>query len=219
MPCQATVASEIQVRVTWTFADGCLPITITNIYKIPPSELNCAATNGDVVCNETTGLFTLNGNVHGDVALDIIEWREVGDTTWLIWDGITPILDCPFEYRRVIFFCGDECPTYCGTIRTCACTPCIATVAITVSTQNPDDSYDLTATITNCTTPMYTWYINTGSGFVSLGLTTATINATISGTYKVVVMCSGGCEVADEQILDVSCSAPAGSPNNIEVCN
>lgn len=219
VPCQATVASEIQVMVTWTFADGCVPITITNTYAIPPTELNCAATNADALCDENTGLFTLNGNVHGDVALDIIEWREVGDTTWLIWDGVTPILDCPFEYRRVIFFCGDECPTYCGTVRTCSCTPCVATVAITVSAQNPDDSYDLTASLTNCTTPMYSWYINTGSGFVSLGLMTATINATISGTYKVVVMCSSGCEVEDEQILDVSCSAPAGSPNNIEICN
>jgi hypothetical protein len=218
VPCQATTALLITVRVTWGFADGCPDITIENQYPIPPTDINCSATDADAICDVNTGMITRTGEVIGAVALDIIEWRLLGDDLWRVWNEIDGILDCPFEYRRVIFFCSGDCPTYCGNIHICDCVPCTATLNITGVGQL-DGSYILTANTTNCTGVEYAWSIDTGSGFVPLGIFTQSINATISGTYKVDTTCDGICQLSDTITIEVTCALPLGNATNIEICN
>lgn len=218
VPCQFTSALLITVRVTWAFADGCPDITIDNQFTIPPTEVECSATDADAICDANTGMITRTGEVVGAVALDIIEWRVLGDDLWRVWNEVDGILDCPFEYRRVIFFCSNECPTYCGDIHICDCIPCAATVDITGVGQL-DGSYILTANTTNCTGVEYVWSIDTGSGFTPLGLTTQSISATISGTYKVDTTCDGICQQSDTITIEVTCALPTGNATNIEVCN
>lgn len=217
--CEPISASAILWRATFTYDDGCPAISLDGSFVLPPDPPDCSQTNADVMCTDLA-MFIRSGIVSGKVALDIIEYRAVGSNDpWQIWNEINPVTPCPFEYRRVIFFCDDQCPTYCGPVHVCECDPCaLLTVDVTGEEQN-DLSWDLTATTTNCPGVTYDWYYDDGTGFVSMGLTTQTINVTDSGDYKCIVTCSNACTDEDILAVVVDCNVPLGTPINAAACN
>lgn len=217
--CEPISASAILWRATFTYDDGCPAISLDGSFVLPPDPPDCSQTNADVMCTDLA-MFIRSGIVSGRVALDIIEYRAVGSNDpWQIWNEIDPVTPCPFEYRRVIFFCDDQCPTYCGPVHVCECDPCaLLTVDVTGEEQN-DLSWDLTATTTNCPGVTYDWYYDDGTGFVSLGLTTQVINVSDSGDYKCIVTCSNACTDEDILAVVVDCNVPLGTPINAAACN
>lgn len=217
--CEPIAADSILWRATFTYDDGCPAILLEGSFVLPPDPPDCSQTNADVMCTDLA-MFIRSGIVSGKVALDIIEYRAVGSSDpWQIWNEIDPVTPCPFDYRRVIFFCDDQCPTYCGPVHVCECDPCaLLTVDVTGEEQN-DLSWDLTATTTNCPGVTYDWYYDDGTGFVSLGLTTQTINVSDSGDYKCIVTCSNACTDEDILAVVVDCNVPLGTPINAAACN
>lgn len=212
--CVVTDVPLVMIRATVNYSDGCPDSVLDAELVIPPNPPECNQTTADVMCTES-GSFTRMGVIAGDVALDIIEYRHPPETVWHIWDEETAVQPCPFEYRRVIFFCNDECPTYCGTVHTCDCINCLVGVTL-ADTDNGDGTHTLTATITDCTTPVISWYLN---DVLITGETGTTITVNTSGTYKVHVDCGDMCY--DEATIDVivECNLPEGDPVNISVCN
>lgn len=217
--CESIAANTILWRATFTYDDGCPAIMLEGSFVLPPDVPDCSQTTADVMCTDLA-MFIRSGIVAGRIALDIIEYRAVGSSDpWQIWNEIDPVTPCPFEYRRVIFFCDDQCPTYCGPVHVCECDPCaLLTVDVTGEEQN-DLSWDLTATTTNCPGVTYDWYFDDGTGYVSLGLTTQVINVTDSGDYKCIVTCSNACTDFDVLSVVVDCNLPQGTPINAASCN
>jgi len=209
----------IKYRGTFTYSDGCPPIIVTGEFTLPIENPDCDQNTADVMCDDL-GMFIRNGLVVGDVALDIIEYRSVGSNdNWQVWDEVNPVQPCPFEYRRVIFFCNNICQTYCGAIHVCNCNPCAMTSVTIQDVEQPNLTHNLTANTVNCGTPVYSWFYDDGSGYINLNLSTQTINVNLSGNYKVEVSCAGECDVMDDIDIVISCNLPLGTPLNATSCN
>lgn len=110
----------IKIRATVTYPDGCPDDELEIDIDVPPGEVNCDDIDADVECTQD-GMFVRIGNVVGPEALDIIQYRHPPDLHWRVFDEVNSIHPCPFEYRRVIFYCNDVCPVYCGPIHLCEC--------------------------------------------------------------------------------------------------
>ena len=217
--CEPISAGAILWRATFTYSDGCPPIELTGSFVLPPNPPDCSQTTADVMCDEN-GLFIRSGIVSGVIGIDFIQYRAVGSNDpWQIWNELDPVSPCPFEYRRVILFCDDQCPMYCGPIHVCNCDPCAMLTVDVTGEEQIDLSWDLTATTMNCPGVTYDWYYDDGTGYVSLGLTTQTINVTDSGDYKCIVTCSNECTAFDEITIVVDCNLPQGTPTNVTSCN
>lgn len=233
--CIPTLVNHIMVRLTVNYADNCPPIDITAELIIPPVVPDCGQTNADAECDEA-GFVIKTGAVAGPVALDIIEWRFPGTDEWFIWDNVTP-LPCPFEFRRVIFFCNNECPTYCGPIHLCECVaPCnvvVTNILIDPPTIENDMTLSTTAIYEGCFDDPVTfqWFIkdigdgdidytDSGLGSVNPALWGPDFPGDTSGNlaFKVIVSC-GGCSDELTTEFAVECETPPGSPNNITICN
>lgn len=115
-------SSIIMVRAEVHYTDSCSESEIETTFEVP-IILPCTATDADVFVDEYQNLV-LTGHVYGDDALDIVRYRYLNPSTmepetdyWYTWDGLNKILPQPFEYQRVIIFCGGQCPTYCTDIK------------------------------------------------------------------------------------------------------
>lgn len=211
--CTPMSANLVKWRATFNYMEGCPPILLEGEFTLPPDEPDCSQITADAEC-DSVGNITRIGLTIGNVALDIIEYRPIGGTDWKVWDNMTPI-PCPFEFRRVLFFCNDQCPIYCSPVHTCNCTSCSGTSVTISETILPNFSHDLTANTISCPSPIYEWF----KDGISLGLSTQTINVIMSGTYEVVVNCSNGCEVSDDIVVVYNCGLPLGDPIHSTTCN
>jgi hypothetical protein len=207
--------TDILFQATFYYSDGCPPIEITQNFSIPVVPPICNGTTADATC-DTLGNITLTGVVVGEVAMDLLVYRLPGATIWQLWDGVSVINPCPFEYRRLIFFC-DDCPTYCGDIHTCECSSCLASVMLDFGTVLGNDG--IISTVENCDGAVYSWEIDTGGGFVALPDTTPDIIITDYGVYRVTIDCDDDCtDSATIEVIEPPCEVPLGTPIQIETC-
>lgn len=117
---------EVCAEATVVYLDGCPSDDIDEIcITIPLSPPDCDQNTPDVACEEIIpgqGVFTFirSGVVQDPVLIDQIQYRNIGEDLWKTWDEHT-VLECPFEYRRVVIWCQDICPPFCSMIHTCNC--------------------------------------------------------------------------------------------------
>lgn len=226
--CEPVSAGTILIRAIIEYIDGCPNSEIETEIIIPPDPPECEGTTADVECTNN-GMLIRTGVVAGEIALDIIEYRYPPDTTWRIWDEVTPVQPCPFEYRRVIFFCNNECPTYCGPVHECNCANCEAAVSLSHEFNVGVTELTVTANVTGCIeSPVFTWSIkDVGDGQTAFTLLPDVTNPLVlnwpGGTsgkvvIKVNVVC-GDCLAEDEIPVTEICDDPEGSPQNMAICN
>ena len=134
----------VWLRVT-VYYQNCPPLTANGIYSNKSRVADCTYDGiytPSLVFVHTPGglLIERKGSFTGRVAQDSLWFRVAGsDDEWDLYDERNPeLLDTGsginWEAKRVIFFCEDDCPTYCSDIIT-AKTNCPGAVEISDSSQ------------------------------------------------------------------------------------
>ena len=111
IPFSATV---YEVEATFDYMDCSRSVSFSDTLI---GAFDCAQVAATVTCNATGDGFARAGYVTDNVALDVIEYRTAGSSdNWRTWNEVETVNVAKNEYRRVVVFCGDICPTYCSAV-------------------------------------------------------------------------------------------------------
>lgn len=152
------VPEQILLRVT-VYYQNCPEKSATGIYANYPTVSDCEFDGLDVptvmgVSTPAGIILVRRGLFTGTPAMDYIKYRRAGtDEDWDIYDDINqevlhPDSTTTFEAQRIIIFCNNQCPIYCGPVVTFE-HDCPGEIVINATTEscdfelkweNPDDN-------------------------------------------------------------------------------
>lgn len=124
-----------------TYSTGDIVESPINAIRVQPSEDDCP--NPDLQIHppnatyaKTAQGYTLNktGEYNGEGAIDLIRFRELGkNQEWVTYGNETLLsLQKCWEFQRVIIWCDDGCPPYCGPLITTDCGGCTQNASVNI---------------------------------------------------------------------------------------
>lgn len=182
------------VKAEYLIIDCNIPCNVT--ISINRNGNLLSATHSGCIGAYTINWFKNNGSGYGSPI-------GMGDTYPISGNGM---------YRAEIT-CGTDC-LKAAEFFVSDCNECNLSVSLNVV----DDQ--ITATPTGCSSgsPVYAWSIDTGQGYAALGATTATITATTTGIYKVILTC-GTCTAENGVLYNGNCTPiNPGMDASVNVC-